>query len=298
MGDNVKELKEANALIKAYEATFKKPKKAAKGKKLYTGVDLGTAYIVLAVVDEDGTPIAGAMEFAEVVKDGLVVDYNGAMQIVKKLKHQIEESIGAELEDAGVAFPPGTGSGDSRAIRYVTEACGFHVAYSMDEPTAANNVLGIEDGAVVDIGGGTTGISVLQKGEVICVEDEPSGGTHLSLVIAGAKGIDFLEAEALKKNTEEHKELFPIVRPVFEKMASIVKSSIDGYKVDTIYLVGGTCCFKGIERVMKKQLKIDVVKPDNPMLVTPLGIALGSMKQGKENHRELYGDDDYYDDEF
>ena len=121
-GDNVKELKEANALIKAYEDTFTKPKKAAKGKKLYTGVDLGTAYIVLAVVDEDGTPIAGAMEFAEVVKDGLVVDYNGAMQIVKKLKHKIEESIDAELEVAGIAYPPGTNVSDCRAIRYVAEA--------------------------------------------------------------------------------------------------------------------------------------------------------------------------------
>ena len=70
-GDRVKELKEANNLIKAYEKTFDKPKKATKGKTLYTGVDLGTAYIVLAVVDEDGTPIAGAMQFAEVVKDVL-----------------------------------------------------------------------------------------------------------------------------------------------------------------------------------------------------------------------------------
>ena len=35
---------------------------------------------------------------------------------------------------------------------------------------------------------------------------------------------------------------------------------------------------------MQKQLGITVVKPDNPMLVTPLGIALGSMIEGsKEN---------------
>lgn len=287
----MKELKEANALIAAYDKTFKKPKKAAKGKKIYTGVDLGTAYIVLAVVDEDGTPLAGAMEFAEVVKDGLVVDYNGAMQIVKKLKHQIEESIGAELEIAGVAYPPGTNSGDCRAIRYVAEACGFHVEYTMDEPTAANNVLNIENGAVVDIGGGTTGIAVLKEGKVVFVDDEPSGGTHLSLVIAGAKSIKFLEAEELKKDKAEHKELMPLVRPVFEKMGSIVRRCIEGYQIDTIYLVGGTCCFEGVEKVLQKQLKTTVVKPDNPMLVTPLGIALGSMKQGQAE--ESYYDDDY-----
>lgn len=280
---SVKELKEANDLIKSYEKTFRKPIKPDKNKKLFTGVDLGTAYIVLAVVDEDGTPIAGAMQFAEVVKDGLVVDYNGAMQIVKKLKAKIEKSIGAELDLAGVAYPPGTDVSDCRAIKYVAEACGFRVEYTMDEPTAANNVLHIKDGAVVDIGGGTTGIAVLKKGKVISVDDEPSGGTHLSLVIAGAKNISFLEAEKFKKDTTEHKGLMPIVRPVFEKMATIVNNSIKGHKVDTVYLVGGTCCFEGVEAVMEKQLGIKVVKPDNPMLVTPLGIALGSMREGLKN---------------
>ena len=279
---SVKELKEANDLIKAYEKTFRKPIKPGKNTKLYTGVDLGTAYIVLAVVDEEGTPIAGAMQFAEVVKDGLVVDYNGAMQIVKKLKAKIEKSIGAELTLAGVAYPPGTNVSDCRAIKYVAEACGFQVEYTMDEPTAANNVLHIQDGAVVDIGGGTTGIAVLKKGKVISVDDEPSGGTHLSLVIAGAKNIPFLEAEKLKKDSGEHTGLLPIVRPVFEKMATIVKNSIKGHKVDTVYLVGGTCCFEGVEGVMEKQLGITVVKPDNPMLVTPLGIAIGSMLEGSK----------------
>ncbi|MEM5817285.1 MAG: ethanolamine utilization protein EutJ, partial [Desulfitobacterium hafniense] len=48
------------------------PKLYQGQKKLYTGVDLGTAYTVLAVVDEEGTPVAGAMRFAQVVRDGLV----------------------------------------------------------------------------------------------------------------------------------------------------------------------------------------------------------------------------------
>ncbi len=45
---------------------------------MYSGVDLGTAYIVLAVMDAWGNPVAGAMRFAQVVKDGLVVDFLGA----------------------------------------------------------------------------------------------------------------------------------------------------------------------------------------------------------------------------
>ena len=50
--------------------------------KLYVGVDLGTAYIVLVVVDSSGKPIATELQYAEVVRDGLVVDYSKACSIV------------------------------------------------------------------------------------------------------------------------------------------------------------------------------------------------------------------------
>lgn len=42
----------------------------------------------------------------------------------------------------------------------------------VDEPTAAAAVLKITDGAVVDVGGGTTGISILKDGKVIYTDDE------------------------------------------------------------------------------------------------------------------------------
>ena len=35
----------------------------------------------------------------------------------------------------------------------------------LDEPSAANAVYEIEDGVVVDIGGGTTGLAVLKGGQ-------------------------------------------------------------------------------------------------------------------------------------
>ncbi len=278
-------LERGNRLIGAFEDNILNPKQAVKGKKLYTGVDLGTAYIVLAVVDEELNPVAGAMEFAEVVRDGLVVDYVGAVAIVKRLKQQIESTIGTQLDAAGIAYPPGTNPNDCRAIGYVAEAAGFHVIYATDEPTAANHVLEIQNGAVADIGGGTTGIAVFEEGKVISVQDEPSGGTHFSLVIAGAKGIPFLEAEKLKKDNSAHQELLPIVRPVMEKVATIIGKSIAPHRVDTVYLVGGTCCFQGIETVIAKQLDLPVVKPENPMLVTPLGIALGAVLSDREENR-------------
>jgi ethanolamine utilization protein EutJ len=59
-------------------------------------------------------------------------------------------------------------------------------------------------------------------------------------------------------------------------MASIVKKAINNYEVKKVYIVGGACTFKRFCEVFYKELKIDVIKPANPLLVTPLGIAMCS----------------------
>ena len=123
-------------------------------------------------------------------------------------------------------------------------------------------------------GGGTTGIALLQDGKVVYVADEPTGGTHVSLVLAGNYDIPFDEAEDLKKDASRHKELLPVVRPVIEKMAAIVKKHIQGRKVSALYLVGGTCCLADMESIIQKDTGVPTFKPANPFLVTPLGIAL------------------------
>ena len=62
-----------------------------------TGVDLGTAYIVIVVLDGDDNPVACEKRAASVLKDGVVVDYIGALNIVRELKARLEERIGHEL---------------------------------------------------------------------------------------------------------------------------------------------------------------------------------------------------------
>lgn len=243
---------------------------------LKVGVDLGTANIVVTVVDEANNPIAGASECASVVKDGIVVDYIGAVRIVQRLKAKIESQLGFQLTEAATAIPPGIASGDTKVITNVVESAGFEVTQVLDEPTAAALVLGIQEGAVVDVGGGTTGISILKEGKVIAVEDEPTGGTHMSLVIAGNYGISFDEAEVRKRSGKQERELYPLVRPVVEKMASIVKRAIEGHDVSCVYVVGGAASFQEFEKDFEKVLGIPVIKPLHPLLVTPVGIAWGS----------------------
>ena len=199
--------------IKASERTAFRP----VGSRLKVGVDLGTAYIALVVLDEEDNPIACEKQAAGVLKDGVVVDYTGALNIVRELKKKLEERLDAEL---------------------------------------------------------LTGLAILRDGKVVRTEDEPTGGTHLSLVLAGNYHVSFQEAEAIKQDYARHREILPVVRPVVEKMAAIVRRYLAGTDVDAIYLCGGTCCLTGIEGIFEKETQIKTVKPADPFLVTPAGIAM------------------------
>lgn len=271
-----------DAFVERFEEVIAHP--APTGGTYLTGVDLGTACVVMAVLNEAGEPVAGTYEYADVVRDGMVVDYIGAIQLVRRMREELEEKLGAELLYAAAAIPPGTDTLDGGAVRNVVEAAGFEVTALLDEPTAANRLLKLQNGAIVDIGGGTTGISILKDGEVVMTDDEATGGTHVSLVIAGAYRKPFAEAELYKRDAKNHKELYPVVKPVWEKMATIIGDMLDDYEaetgdtVDDLVLVGGTACFTNMENDLERLTGIPTYKPKNPLFVTPLGIALSCVK--------------------
>lgn len=266
-------LNRANELIHRFRYCVEKPRDDWEGP-LRLGVDLGTANVVVAAVDNRGDPVAGAIQSARVVRDGLVVDYTGAVEIVRRLISGLREGIKADLAVAATAVPPGTGHRDSRAIRHVVESADLKVLSVVDEPTAASTALGVKDAAVVDVGGGTTGISILRGGEVVYTADEPTGGTQFTLVISGHYHIDFAEAEAIKLDPCRQPDLYQLVRPVMEKVATIVQRHLKGRNVPEVYLVGGAVSFYGFPDLMQGWLEVPVIRPADPLLVTPLGIAL------------------------
>ena len=271
-------LDKVNKYIKDFEKTIKKPKTNFDKSKFYVGVDLGTANIVITILDKDGKPVAGATQRSRVVRDGIVVDFMGAIGIVRKLKEDLEEKLGIQITEGYTAIPPGVEQGSVKAIVNVIESAGIDVLKVADEPTAASYVLGITDGVVVDLGGGTTGISILEKGKVVFVADEPTGGTHMTLVLAGSYGVDFETAEDIKTDKKKEKEVFVQITPVLQKMASIVKKYIKDYNVKDVFLVGGACSFDGSEEIFKKELGLNIYKPYMPIYITPIGIALAGMK--------------------
>jgi len=250
--------------------------------QLYAGVDIGTYKAIVIVVDEKGVPRAATMRRAEVVRSGLIVDYAGARNMVSEMIKDLRDSSPLPIEKGATSYPPQTESANINATRYILEGLGLDVLKVLDEPTAANCVLKLENGAIVDVGGGTTGIAVIKNGKIVFTDDEATGGVHLSLVIAGNYKISYEQAEEVKMDRQRNREILPIVRPVIEKIASIVASYLKPFDdLTRVCLVGGTCELEGFTEVAQKSLNLETFRPKFPGFITPLGIALSCLDENE-----------------
>jgi len=234
------------------------------------GVDLGTADIQTIAVDGDGFPIAVLLDWADVVRDGVVIDYAGACAIVRRQLQAMSRCLGVEIREVVTSFPPGT---DSRISTNVVEAAGVEIKNVIDEPSSVAALLNIRDGAVVDIGGGTTGTAIVRNGQIIASMDEPTGGRHISLSLAGHLNLELEKAEQHKRACRDL-SVTDIVRPVIQKMADVVRKHISTFQVPAIYLSGGSCCLPGFRDVFAAEFPDqEVVLPEQPLYLTPLAIA-------------------------
>jgi ethanolamine utilization protein EutJ len=246
---------------------------------LYAGVDLGTYKAIAIIIDESGQPRAARMQRAEVVRSGLIVDFAGAQQIVRDMLAELRKASPLPIEKGATSFPPNTEYANVNATRYILEGAGLEVVNVLDEPSAANQVLELISGAIVDVGGGTTGIAVIRDGKIEFTCDEATGGVHLSLVVAGNYKIDYEAAEKWKTDPHKRADIVPVVRPVIEKIASIVKDSLQPFTgLTDVCLVGGTCELEGFAEIVEEILQINTFRPDRPQFITPLGIALSCLK--------------------
>ncbi|OUG66437.1 ethanolamine utilization protein EutJ, partial [Klebsiella variicola] len=214
---------------------------AASESPLWLGIDLGTCDVVSMVVDRDGQPVAVCLDWADVVRDGIVWDFFGAVTLVRRHLATLEQQLGCRFTHAATSFPPGT---DPRISINVLESAGLEISHVLDEPTAVADLLQLDNAGVVDIGGGTTGIAIVKQGRVTYSADEATGGHHISLTLAGNRGIGLEEAEQYKRRHAG--EIWPVVKPVYEKMAEIVARHITGQGIGDLWLAGGACMQPGV----------------------------------------------------
>lgn len=268
-----KQLAHFEELVNKDGVISKDEKKKLKSQQLKVGVDLGTSSIVLTVLDENNRILYGDFEYDHAVRDGIVVNFMDSVNILRRLKKKAEENLGVELKTAAGAIPPKTGEKSSKVVANVIEEAGFICTAVVDEPTAAATFLKIKNGTVVDIGGGTTGITIFKNKKIQVVIDEPTGGFHMTLVLGGRYKIKNEEAEKLKRDKSREEEVYSVIRPVVEKMASIVEK-LGAEVEDPIVVVGGATNFDEFTTTFSKVLGRKVYKPLYPQFVTPLGIAM------------------------
>ncbi|WP_088286411.1 ethanolamine utilization protein EutJ [Kineosporia sp. A_224] len=238
---------------------------------LRVGVDLGTATTVVLVLDIDGAPVWADSLAAHPVRDGVVVDFHGAARAVRTLRARAEADLGRPLPAAACAAPPGVPAADSRACVHVCEAAGFDEVTLTDEVSAAQRVLEVRDGVVVDVGGGSTGVGVFRAGALVALDDRPGGGHHVDLVLAGGLGIGVEDAERLKR--EDPTTALPVVVPAVERVAESVRRMTLGAKDLPVHLVGGGLMLPGAAAVVERWLDRPVHGYPHALLVTPVGIA-------------------------
>lgn len=201
---------------------------------------------------------------------------------------------------------------------------GLTVANMTLEPIAAINVAIPENYrmlniALVDVGAGTSDISVTREGSIIAYGMIPYAGDELTELIVQHFLVDFKSAEAMKlaSTTEEEvtyedimsishtipsKEIWNLVEPTVDKITSEVATKIielNGDKtVSACFVVGGGGKIHGFTQMLAKKLELpeervalrgeEVLKEvvfeqedihKDPLLVTPIGICLNYYEQ-------------------
>lgn len=262
-------------LLEAAAACAGRPPASVPEGTLHVGVDLGTASCVLVVLDAQGRPLRVDGHPSGALRDGVVVDFARAVSTVRSLKSRAEDALGVTLDRAATAYPPCIPVKDAGACAYVCETAGFDDVVLVDEVTAAQRTLGVRDGVVVDVGGGSTGVGVFRDGALVALDDRAGGGHHLDLMLAGALNLPLEEAEAYKR--ERQSESLPILVPGLQRIAESVRAMTRDAEDLPLHLAGGALMIAGAGDVMARYLEREVMTYPHALLITPVGIARSAL---------------------
>jgi ethanolamine utilization protein EutJ len=254
------------------DAARRRAKPAPFEGPLRFGVDLGTATLVITAVDAKGSPVYWDFLRARVVRDGVVVDFAGAVEGVRELKARAEAALRVVVESAATAHPPEVPASDCRACAYVLQQAGIECRALVDEVSAANALLGVRDGAVVDVGGGSTGVGVFRDGALVSLSDRAGGGHHLDLILAGALKLPVEQAEVRKR--EHGGDVVQILLPGLERVAESIRRQCAGADPGVVHLAGGALQLPGADDIIARYLGWPVQAYGRAELITPFGIAL------------------------
>ncbi len=243
--------------------------------------------------------------------------YMNGYQIGNLVGHKVK-SMAADL--IATFLPDDVVDGLYKAV----ELAGLHVANLTLEPIAAIQVAIPEkfrmlNMALVDVGAGTSDISITKDGAITAYGMIPSAGDSLTEVLVQHCLVDFDTAEMIKRQageqeTVEYQDIMGLtqtisaaevrqvleahVQALTEKVAACIKELNGDKSVSAVFVVGGGGMVPGYTQKLAKELNLieervairgqevmlsidfEMENPrKDPMMVTPIGICLSYYAQ-------------------
>ncbi|HOC60595.1 MAG: molecular chaperone DnaK [Syntrophaceae bacterium] len=123
--------------------------------------------------------------------------------ILTKMKQTAEDYLGEKVTDAVITVPAYFNDSQRQATKDAGKIAGLNVLRIINEPTAAALAYGLdkkkdEKVAVIDLGGGTFDISILELGEGVFEVKSTNGDTHLGGEDFDQRVMDYLVSEFKK----------------------------------------------------------------------------------------------------
>jgi len=139
---------------------------------------------------------------------------------------------------------------------------------------------------VLDSGARTTILSIFRGSTLQVTRHIPVGGNSFTQAIAAVRGVDFAEAESLKRQhgVAAGSEIFPAVEPILTQLVGEVAQSIEFYLIGNrdqeecrVSLIGGNALMDGFAAAFDRELNARLVD----RLSTPVRVLV---RVGNENH--------------
>jgi type IV pilus assembly protein PilM len=153
------------------------------------------------------------------------------------------------------------------------EMAGLEVVYLETSPIAVARALSTPSDPlvmVVDIGGASTELTIIENGVVSHVRSLPAAGFSLTRVIAQNLGLDTTQAEQFKRKfglsqDKLEGQVFRTMRPIMSNITDEIQRSMKFYQeqfggnVQKIVLTGGGSKIPELASYLKSLLNIEVV---------------------------------------
>lgn len=122
------------------------------------------------------------------LREGVIADFNGTTAMLKDFFLKLRANRSFSKPTVVISLPHQVSHYESEAVKAVGKDLGAGSVYLIDEPTAAAmgaglSVMGPRATLIIDIGGGTSEIAILSRGEIVLVEAIRVGGDDIDKAI-------------------------------------------------------------------------------------------------------------------